>query len=1022
VTSVRLLGKTRAEVASGTIDFLPNKRFQLLAYLAYQGDWVHRDKLVFLFWPDEPNHLARQNLRGLLKHVRKFSWLVGLESDENRLRWLVKTDVAAFKKALEKGNLEQALQLYQGSLCADLETGDSGEFGSWLELERQVLHKLWTEASLNFTSELEAIENFAGAASVLEQLHKAEPLAEDNLRRYLINLARSEQKNKAHEVFESHQIRLKHDYNSEPEKETVELMGNIRQGKPVANVSTLQAKSITATRPKTEPRHNLTLQTTAFIGRETERQRLARLLTDPNCHLLSIVAPGGMGKTRLAIEVAKTQLEHFQEICFVSFAAVSSPDLIVYVLADALELSLFGSKPPKEQVIDYLKNKKILLVLDNLEHLLEGVDLISDIFKTSPGIKILATSRERLGLQSEHLFDLYGLNVKDSSRSDALQLFAERAKRNNLDFVLEPHLQAVTKICQLLGGMPLAIELAASWLRLLTPNEIVTELEGSLDILATSARDVPERHHNMRSVFEVSWQRLSEEEQRALRKLSVFQGGFEREAARDVAELDLPILLSLVNKSFLWRDSTGRFSQHPLILQYGQKKAAEHPEERSNTQDKHASYYAGFMMHRWGEEFGPHHKDIIDAIEVELSNVRTAWPRLLSNTRVEGIEQVTKGLARYYRYRGSRQAAIDMLIQAVPVLEGKPGQAQMVLAGVLNDLARYHYRLGRLRQAKTLAEQSLALSRTHDFPTVGPLNTLGVITHDLGDYAEAAHYYEEVLAIERSENNRVHEAMVLFDLAQTSLSLGDYARAEELQLAAVAIDRGLENLEGISTNLDGLGEVYLAMNELEKAEEAFLESLEIARKIDFRHSVPWVLQGLGELAFERREYQKARAYFEEALGILAENPEVNLSGGLLINLARVATRTGNFAASESYLKQALSLAQSEAVPHLLHGLVVFAELRISKAQVRQGVTLLSFLSRCPAIDRQDRDEALKLLEKAKAQLSPREFDQAEEESKALTLEAIVAGVLEPGLRGEQNGFGLAETSNASRQLDAVKDE
>jgi tetratricopeptide (TPR) repeat protein/DNA-binding SARP family transcriptional activator len=994
VTSIQLLGRARANFGSETLEFLPNKRFQLLAYLAYQGEWVSRDKLVFLFWPDEANHLARQNLRQLLKHIRNFPWLTGLESDDHRVRWLVNTDVAAFKKALEKGHLERAMNLYGGALCTDLENGDSNEFASWLELERQTLHKLWTEAALQLAEGFETHENFSQAARVFETLHQAEPLAETTFRRYLQNLALSNQEDRAREVFESHEKILKQEFNSEPEKETLELIRAIRQGEAVTNVGTLSEAKKVATRPRVEPRHNLPAQSTLFVGRETERQKLSKALADPNCRLLSIVAPGGMGKTRLAIEVAKTQLEHFDEICFASFAAVTSPDLMVYTLADALELSLFGSKPPKEQVLEYLKNKNMLLVLDNLEHLLSGIDLIHDILLTASDIKILATSRERLSLQSEHLFDLYGLNVESSSSSDALQLFAERAKHNKLDFALEQNLEAVTKICELVGGMPLAIELAASWSRLLNPNEIVGELEQNLDILSTSARDLSHRHHSMRSVFEVSWQRLLDEEQMALRKLSVFQGGFEREAARAVADVDLSTLLSLLNKSFVWRNMTGRFSQHPLILQYIQQKANDYPEERSDTQDKHANYYAGFMMHRWGEEFGPHHKEIIDALEVELDNVRAAWPHLLSNTRIEQIDQVRKGLWRYYRYRGSRQAAIDMLVQAVPVLEGKPDNAQMVLTGVLNDLAQYHMRLGKFRQAKALAEQSLALSRTHDFPTVRPLITLGVITHDLGDYVEARHYYEEALAIERTENDRIGEAMVLFDLAQTSLSLGDYTRAEELQLEALTINRELKNLEGISTDLDGLGEVYLAMNELEKAEEAFRESLEIARKIDFRHSLPWVLQSLGEIAFERRDYQKAQAHFEEALSILAENPEVNLSGGLLINLARVATHTGNFAASESYLKQALSLAQPEAIPQLLHGLIAFAELSISKAQVKQGVTLISFLSRCSAIDRQDRDEALKLLETARQQLSVRAFTEAQEESKSLTLEEIVTGILE----------------------------
>ncbi len=675
---------------------------------------------------------------------------------------------------------------------------------------------------------------------------------------------------------------------------------------------------------------------------------------------------------------------------------------MIYTLVDALELSLFGPRPPKDQILEYLKNKKMLLVLDNLEHLLSGIDLMSEILATTPEIKILATSRERLGLQSEHLFDLNGLAVPEANGPaahsfDALRLFAERAKHTRLDFVLDEHLQDVTRICQLVGGMPLAIELAASWSRLLSPEEIVVELEQSLDILSTSARDLPERHHSMQIVFEVSWQRLSEDEQAALRKLSVFQGGFTREAARAITQIDLRTLFALVNKSFLWRSVSGRFSQHPLLYHYSQQKFAEHPKERSDTQDKHVNYYAGLMMHRWREEFGPQNKEIIDATEVELGNVRAAWPHLLSNQKVEQIDQVTRGLWRYYRYRGSAQAAIDMLTQAVPVLEGKPGHAREVLVSMLTVLARFYLLLGKLAQAKALAEQGLALRHTLDSPIENDsklLGTLGSVTATLGDYAEARRYCEESLTEVRATNNRIHEAIELHNLAQTILCLGDYAQAEKLHLEGIAIDRELGNLEGISSDLAGLGEVYLAMKDLGKAETAFRESLEIARTIDFRHSIPVALHGLGELAFARGEPIKAQANFEEALGVLVQNPDAELSTRLFSNLARVAICTGNFASSESYVKQALSMAQlSGAVPELLYGLTIFAELSSAKGSITQGVTLLSLLSGYPTMKKRDRNEALKLLEKAKEHLSPRDFTKAREESRSLTLEAIVAEIL-----------------------------
>jgi DNA-binding SARP family transcriptional activator len=589
----RLLGAPRVRVAETWHDLPQTKASALLVYLAYAGGWVSRDELLYVFYPDTPEAPARGSFRQLLSAVRKLPYSEGLETEETRLRWHLDTDVSQFKQAVSDEKWAKALELYGGEFLHGFQPHDLSEFDNWLSLERQALHGMWRKASLQFANELSATERYPLAAEVLASLYKADALDEEVLRVYLESLYSSGQKSQALDIFTTFKNTLHHELSSEPEASTLELIGLIQGDQPLSKRVSVAVKTRVQ---ETKPQHNLPLQPTEFVGRELEKTKLTELLADPRCRLLTIVAPGGMGKTRLALEVARGQLETFAGVYFVSFAAVVSPDLMVYTLADALELSLFGSKPPKEQVLGYLKNKNMLLVLDNLEHLLAGIDFLSEILSTSAEIKILATSRERLQLQAEHVFDLEGLAVPHEKSSDAkafdsLQLFAERAKHTRLDFALEQHLQAVTRICQLVGGMPLAIELAASWSRLLSPEEIKRELEQNLDILATSTRDLPERHHSMRSVFEVSWQRLSEDEQRALRKLSVFQGGFTREAARAIAELDLPILLSLVNKSFLWRDIQGRFSQHPLIQQYLQHKANDYPEEKKRVEEKHGLYY-----------------------------------------------------------------------------------------------------------------------------------------------------------------------------------------------------------------------------------------------------------------------------------------------------------------------------------------------------------------------------------------------------------------------------------------------
>jgi DNA-binding SARP family transcriptional activator len=998
VTSLRLLGKTRAEVASGTMDFLPNKRFQLLAYLAYQGDWVSRDKLVFLFWPDEPNALARQNLRGLLKHVRKFEWLYGLESDDHRMRWLVNTDVSAFKKALGKGHVEQALQLYQGALCTDLENNDSGEFANWLELERQTLHKLWLEASLNFANELEAKENFVRAASVFERLHDAEPLAEDNLRRYLENLARSDQKGKAQEVFESHQNRLKHDYNSEPEKETLELIRNIRQGNLVTNVSTFPTIK-TITHRKVEPRHNLTLQATPFIGRETEREKLSRVLLEPNCRLLSIVAPGGMGKTRLAIEVARTQLEHFEETCFVSFAAVSSPDLMVYTLADALELSLFGSKPPRGQVLDYLNNKKMLLVLDNLEHLLSGINLISDILTTSPEVKILSTSREALNLQAERIVDLSGLTVPEhanmeAQRFDSVQLFTERAKHNRLDFVLEQHLHAVTRICQRVAGMPLAIELAASWLRLLTPDEIAQEIEKSIDVFSSLNRDVPERHRSMRKVFEASWHRLSDEEQIALRKLSVFQGGFEKDAAQGVAKIDLPVLLLLLNKSFVWRDDAGRFSQHPLILQYIQNKADEYPEEKKQVEEKHGLYYLELIKKLVKELRTGIGKEVRGRLEKEIPNIRAAWNWTLREKRFREVSRHARDLSDLLR--DNPHETLQMFMGVVEVFDEANLEHHAALGYALVGQAWYESYLDLdLASLVNKARRGLAfLEPLGEYEGIvqGQM-LLGSVAVNHAELAKGKEILTPTLELARKHALTRDVGWILNQLSRVEGSTSSFAEASVAMRVTLAELRKLGDPINLAIGFQSFGRYLAIQGEFNEGEQLLRKSLDLSRTLGYGVLSP--LTNLAELLYRRGNYSEAEELANEAYDLASRLSNAFRKVINLALLGGIKLVQGHVAEAEQFIIEGLKLGYTTNIPFAVsYALVFCAQLDIAKGQVEQGVTLLHFLQGYPVMEKYDRDEALKLLEKSKMQLSPRAFAEAQEESKSLTLESIVTEILE----------------------------
>src|SRR5512143_2346170 len=301
-------------------------------------------------------------------------------------------------------------------------------------------------------------------------------------------------------------------------------------------------------------RVNLPVLPTPLIGRQREVEELSQLLVDPQCRLLTLVGPGGIGKTRLAIEAAARLPAAFADgVYFVPLASVITARFIVPLIADALGFAFQSTTPadPKTQLFRYLKGKQVLLLTDNLEHLLTepGIEVLTELLANTPQVKLLATSREPAGLQGEWVFEVQGLPIPDSryaegsAQNTGVELFLQRARRAHVGFTARPQdYPAIVRICQLVDGMPLGIELAAAWVRTLDCAEIAREIERGLDFLSVTTRDLPARHRSMRAVFDHSWRLLSPEDQTVLLRLSVFRGGFKREAAEQVAGATLAVL------------------------------------------------------------------------------------------------------------------------------------------------------------------------------------------------------------------------------------------------------------------------------------------------------------------------------------------------------------------------------------------------------------------------------------------------------------------------------------------------
>jgi predicted ATPase len=409
---------------------------------------------------------------------------------------------------------------------------------------------------------------------------------------------------------------------------------------------------------------SLPVPATPLIGRETELAELGKLLENPTCRLITIVGSGGIGKTRLALAAATDQAPMFTHgVTFVPLAALSSAAFLAPTIMAALNVGLQGQRKPREQLLAYLREKELLLVLDNFEQLLApdlsenegGAALLMDVLQRAPGVKLLVTSRERLALQGEWLFDLSGLSypIGDSAEAietySAVQLFLQRASQVRRQFALvEGEARAVARICRLVEGLPLAIELAAAALRSRSCSAIEAAITTNLSALETELRVVPERHRSIWATFEHSWRLLSDKERQVFPRLAVFRGGFEEDAAAQVAQTSPQLLTTLVDKSLLRWDGVARYDLHELILQYANEKL-EQAGEAEEVRNQHAVYFLALAETTAPQLIGSQQARWLNRLEPEHANLRAALQWSLDQGAAELALQFCAALWKFWQ-------------------------------------------------------------------------------------------------------------------------------------------------------------------------------------------------------------------------------------------------------------------------------------------------------------------------------------------------------------------------------------
>lgn len=422
--------------------------------------------------------------------------------------------------------------------------------------------------------------------------------------------------------------------------------------------------------------HNLPPQPNPFIGRKTDIVDIVSRLQDEDCRLLTLVGPGGIGKTRLAIESIQrcdaTDFEH--GIYYIPLAPLNSADSIVTAIINVLGIVVGNSGTLREQLLSFLCQRNLLLVTDNFEHVLAGVDLIADILNSTPDVKILATSREMLNLSMEHVWHVRGMaypdidDPNDINQYDALNLFIERAIQLRRDFapgIDQPH---IIRICQRVDGLPLAIELAAGWLKTLSCRDIIQQIDRSIDILSTRAHDIMPRHRSIRAVFDHSWNLLSAAEQDVFPRLSVFRGGFTMEAAEHVADANFLTFSGLIEKSMIRRDANGRYDIHELLRQYGEEKLTQRNELTTNRQ-KYVKYFSQFVASRVSDLKGKRQVGSIAEIRADFNNILMAWQCARQFELIHDVNHMLEGMQIYFEILRYPPIANEMYLSMLTYLD-----------------------------------------------------------------------------------------------------------------------------------------------------------------------------------------------------------------------------------------------------------------------------------------------------------------------------------------------------------------
>ena len=833
--SLHLLGVPKViKLGDVSTRFRSKRVLALLAYLIGNRRNIARSELVELIWPDKSEQQGRANLRWALTIVTQLLSPEMVERTRSAVRFVQPptwdVDLLTFEQAFADRDLEtlgSALSQINGEYLTGFYFDESAEFETWLVAEREKWRRSVRDGLEFMITHYYESGDHAAALTYAKKLLELDEWVEV-AHRWVIELyARLGMFEEAATQYERCRKILAEELGTEPTIETTALFDRVQ-------------------RAGSETRLHLPAQPTRFIGRNTEISQIRQLLAKDEVRLLTLLGPGGIGKTRLAIRAAQDSANIFMDgTIFVPLDGLETseqiPQALVTALHDAEVLTdIQGTTPSIEYLRQHLHNKELLLVLDNFEHLVDGIMPVLDILVYAPRIKMLTTSRERLHVQWEYVLEVEGLPLQA-----AMTLFIQGAERARADFSFDSRNEPfIMHICHLTDGMPLAIELASAWIRLETCATIAAQIQTNLDFLSTTQRDVPERHRSVRAAFDYSWQLLDETERETLHQLSVFRGTFSSEAARTLCQSSWPLLASLVDKSLLEQqtiqDDSGvtiRYRMHMLLRQF----AADLVDEASLTETRnlHADYYSGFL-HKHTERIMVGDQETLNAIQLEMSNIRAAWNWAVTQRRPENIAAGCEALGYFFDMRCNWHEGHHLFAKTLAMLRQLSAESPLsdeltLLTGTLQMVvANFCSRLLLHADAFSLLDEAYAL--------IGPLNNREIelfidfikartLTNS-GNWHDACLLYEQGIAGSEAINYKAGMARCYANLSIIYSERGHFERSVETAKIATQLFEEIGDQRGVATGLTVQATVLIVSKRSDQCVALLKRVYDIAIAID----------------------------------------------------------------------------------------------------------------------------------------------------------------------------------------------